>query len=50
MRTSSIRLRVSVVMERGCGKSSVVLTTERGKRRGRGKRINIVALSRHADS
>jgi len=49
MGTSSICLRVGVVMERGSGKSSIVLTTERGERRRGGERRNIVVLSRHAD-
>jgi len=50
MRTSSIHSRVRVVMERGVGKNSVVLTTERGLRRRGGERRDIVALSGHADS
>ena len=50
MRTPGIHLGVGVVMERGGGESNVVLTTERGLRRGRGKRGDSVALSRHADS
>jgi len=50
MRTPGIHLKVGVVMERGGGESNVVLTTERGLRRGRGKRGDSVALSRHADS
>jgi len=50
MRTPGIHSKVGVVMERGGGKSSVVLTMERGLRRGRGERGDSVALSGHADS
>jgi len=40
MRTSGIHSKVGIVMERGGGESSGVLTTERSLRRGRGKRRN----------
>jgi len=50
MRTPGIHLGVGVVMERGGSESSVVLTTERSLRRGRGKRRNSIVLSGHADS
>jgi len=50
MRTPGIRSKVGVMMKRGSGESSIILTMERSLRRGRSERGDGVTLSGHADS